>query len=41
MIITMIPYLAERIHTANATLHDNTYKRVYGVWKEWGGCGMG
>jgi hypothetical protein len=35
MIITMLPGLAQRVHFANATLHDNTYKRVFGDWKEW------
>ena len=35
MIITMLPSLAALIHTADSTLHDNTYKRVYGKWKEW------
>lgn len=35
LIITMLPSLAARIHSARATLHDNTYKRVFGKWKEW------
>ncbi|KAF9552496.1 hypothetical protein CPC08DRAFT_728578 [Agrocybe pediades] len=35
MIVTMVPGLADRIHLATSTLHDNTYKRVYGDWKEW------
>lgn len=35
VIITMLPALAERIHSADSTQHDNTYKRVYGEWKEW------
>ena len=35
MIITMLPSLADRIHTADASLHDNTYKRLFGEWKEW------
>ncbi|KAJ7660526.1 hypothetical protein B0H17DRAFT_1144960 [Mycena rosella] len=35
IIITMLPYLPDRIHTAKASLHDNTYARVHGVWKEW------
>ncbi|PPQ70451.1 hypothetical protein CVT24_013272 [Panaeolus cyanescens] len=35
IIITMVPYLASRIHDAYATQHDNTYKRCYGEWKEW------
>jgi hypothetical protein len=35
MIITMLPYLANLIHSADASLHDNTYKRVFGHWKEW------
>jgi hypothetical protein len=35
MIITMLPYLANLIHGADASLHDNTYKRVCGHWKEW------
>ncbi|KAL1943444.1 hypothetical protein VTO73DRAFT_4519 [Trametes versicolor] len=34
--VTLLPELAKRIHTAKATLHDNTYKRVAGKdWKEW------
>ncbi|EDR04794.1 uncharacterized protein LACBIDRAFT_330283 [Laccaria bicolor S238N-H82] len=35
LIITMLPSLAARIHSARATLHDNTYKHVFGKWKEW------
>ncbi|PPR05947.1 hypothetical protein CVT24_004653 [Panaeolus cyanescens] len=35
LIVTMLPSLAARIHQADATLHDNTYKRVHGEWKEW------
>lgn len=35
IIVTMLAGLAERVHLANATLHDNTYKRVFGDWKEW------
>lgn len=35
MVITMLPGLASRVHDADATLHDNTYKRVFGEWKEW------
>jgi hypothetical protein len=35
MIITMLPFLANGIHDADASLHDNTYKRVFGNWKEW------
>ncbi|KAJ7119239.1 hypothetical protein C8R43DRAFT_1152428 [Mycena crocata] len=35
IVITMLPYLAERIHLAKASLHDNTYARVHGTWKEW------
>jgi hypothetical protein len=35
LVITMLPSLAHCIHTAQASLHDNTYKRTYGVWKEW------
>ncbi|KAJ7288735.1 hypothetical protein C8J57DRAFT_1642908 [Mycena rebaudengoi] len=35
IVITMLPYLAERIHHAKASLHDNTYTRVHGPWKEW------
>lgn len=35
MVVTMLPELASRVHQANATLHDNTYKRVFGDWKEW------
>ncbi|KAJ3491080.1 hypothetical protein NLJ89_g11374 [Agrocybe chaxingu] len=35
LIITMLAGLVERVHDADATLHDNTYKRVHGDWKEW------
>ncbi|KAF6754024.1 hypothetical protein DFP72DRAFT_1126840 [Ephemerocybe angulata] len=35
IIVTMLPALANRIHDATATLHDNTYKRTHGEWKEW------
>lgn len=35
MVITMLPYLAGRIHAAKASLHDNTYCRIHGIWKEW------
>ncbi|KAF9472149.1 hypothetical protein BDN70DRAFT_938396 [Pholiota conissans] len=35
MVITTIPGLAVRVHDAEYTLHDNTYKRVMGEWKEW------
>ncbi|KAJ7730115.1 hypothetical protein DFH07DRAFT_756469, partial [Mycena maculata] len=29
------PYLANLIHGVQASLHDNTYARVHGTWKEW------
>ena len=35
MIITMHPCLAKRLHNKIYSLHDNTYQRVHGVWKEW------
>ncbi|KAJ7038863.1 hypothetical protein C8F04DRAFT_1392709 [Mycena alexandri] len=35
MVITMLPYLANLIHIAKVSLHDNTYARVHGIWKEW------
>ena len=35
IIVTLIPALAERLHFAKATQHDNTYKRAHGEWKEW------
>ncbi|KAJ6474737.1 hypothetical protein DFH09DRAFT_1343071 [Mycena vulgaris] len=35
IVITMLPYLADHIHRAKASLHDNTYARVHGTWKEW------
>ncbi|KAJ6527896.1 hypothetical protein DFH09DRAFT_1285635 [Mycena vulgaris] len=35
IILTMLPFLASCIHSAKASLHDNTYARVHGVWKEW------
>lgn len=31
----MLPGLAELLHGAQTTLHDNTYKGVSGDWKEW------
>ncbi|TFY62625.1 hypothetical protein EVJ58_g3736, partial [Rhodofomes roseus] len=35
LIITMNPVLARRLHDVLYSLHDNTYKRVSGSWKEW------
>ncbi|KAJ7196031.1 hypothetical protein GGX14DRAFT_327140, partial [Mycena pura] len=35
LVLTMLPYLASRIHFCKASLHDNTYARLHGVWKEW------
>ncbi|KAJ7765293.1 hypothetical protein B0H16DRAFT_1310196 [Mycena metata] len=35
LIITMLPYLANLIHRVKVSLHDNTYARVHGEWKEW------
>ena len=35
VIVTFIPSLVNYIHTAWATSHDNTYKRLAGEWKEW------
>lgn len=35
IIVTFNPSLVKYIHEATATLHDNTYKRVAGDWKEW------
>lgn len=35
MVVTMLPSLADRVHAADASLHDNTYKRLFGEWKEW------
>ncbi|KAJ7149385.1 hypothetical protein C8R43DRAFT_1192463 [Mycena crocata] len=35
IVITMLPYLADHIHLTKASLHDNTYARVHGTWKEW------
>lgn len=35
IIVTFNPFLASLVHTAYATTHDNTYKRVEGSWKEW------
>jgi hypothetical protein len=34
VILTMLPFLAG-LHAAQASLHDNTYARVHGQWKEW------
>ncbi len=35
VVVTFIPSLVNYIHTAWATSHDNTYKRLTGDWKEW------
>lgn len=35
VIVTMLPGLANYVHKANATLHDNTYARLHGTWKAW------
>ncbi|KAH6897587.1 hypothetical protein BKA70DRAFT_1563041 [Coprinopsis sp. MPI-PUGE-AT-0042] len=35
LILTLFPGLVERLHDCNYSVHDNTYKRVYGDWKEW------
>ena len=35
VIVTMNPFLAGLIHGGVATQHDNTYKRVFGEYKEW------
>jgi hypothetical protein len=35
LIVTMLSGLAKYIHTASATLHDNTYSRLHGNWKAW------
>jgi hypothetical protein len=35
VIVTMLPGLARLIHHADMTLHNNTYKRAHGIWKEW------
>ncbi|KDQ61129.1 hypothetical protein JAAARDRAFT_191240 [Jaapia argillacea MUCL 33604] len=35
LIITMLPNLAAKLHHARCSLHDNTYKRLHGGWKEW------
>ncbi|KAH9928873.1 uncharacterized protein B0H18DRAFT_1117695 [Fomitopsis serialis] len=35
VVVTMYGGLAALLHSAKATLHDNTYKRVHGKWKEW------
>lgn len=35
VIVTFLPSLVKWIHSANATSHDNTYKRIMGDWKEW------
>ena len=31
----MLPQLAAKMHDVHASLHDNTYKRPFGKWKEW------
>ena len=35
IVITSLAPLASLVHSTNATLHDNTYKRLHGDWKEW------
>ncbi|KAI0309098.1 hypothetical protein OF83DRAFT_1273383 [Amylostereum chailletii] len=35
IIVTMLPALAECYHSARFSLHDDTYKRLHGNWKEW------
>ncbi|KIJ43436.1 hypothetical protein M422DRAFT_253319 [Sphaerobolus stellatus SS14] len=35
LIVTMNPRLAKLVHSARATLHDTTYKRVFGLHNEW------
>ncbi|KAJ7451881.1 hypothetical protein FB451DRAFT_1185935 [Mycena latifolia] len=35
IILTMLPFLAGRLHSAKASLHDNTFARVHGQRKEW------
>ncbi|KAJ7049788.1 hypothetical protein C8F01DRAFT_1264828 [Mycena amicta] len=35
IIVTMLEGLAKRIHRSRYTVHDNTYCRVHGEWKEW------
>ena len=35
LVVTMLPGLAEYLHSASATLHDNTYRRLHGNWKAW------
>lgn len=35
LVVTMLPDLAELIHSARSTLHDNTYVHVCGAHNEW------
>ena len=35
LVVTMLPHLTAKMHTVRASLHDNTYKRTFGKWKEW------
>jgi hypothetical protein len=35
IVFTLVPALAARVHNADYTVHDFTYKRVWGDWKEW------
>ncbi|HEV7737771.1 MAG TPA: hypothetical protein VGO47_10430, partial [Chlamydiales bacterium] len=35
VIVTMLPALTDMIHKVHATLHDNTYKHVFGKFNEW------
>lgn len=32
--MTMLPEMVERVHDADVTFHDNTYKCVFGKWME-------
>ncbi|KAJ3498258.1 hypothetical protein NMY22_g19617 [Coprinellus aureogranulatus] len=35
MVITMLQGLCKRMHDAEVTLHDNTYKLIHGEWIQW------
>lgn len=35
VIVMMLQGLAQYVHTASATLHDNKYARLHGNWKAW------
>ncbi|KAF8518841.1 hypothetical protein BU17DRAFT_90642 [Hysterangium stoloniferum] len=35
IVVTMLPDLAELVHSVTSTQHDTTYKRIFGAFNEW------